>query len=101
MFAVQCKQGKPVATIGLERKGTRWAIFGFRGFANREVTEGLRGLDEEVLRRYMDLWGLTLPLQVQRPVAIPPQKPRAKRSASRRGVEVLNHNQIALLECLA
>jgi len=101
LFAVRSKQGKPVATIGLERRGKHWAIFGFRGFANREVSEDLRGLDEEVLRRYTDLWQLTLPPDAELPAASPVRKPRAKRSLSRRGVEKLGHNQIALLECLA
>jgi hypothetical protein len=58
LFSVRNAQGKSLATIGIERAGAEWKVFGFRGFANREVPDALRGLDREVLRRYADLWRL-------------------------------------------
>ena len=59
-FSVRSSRGKRVATIGIERAGEGWKVFGFRGFANRPVREELRGLDRELLQRYTDLWRLTV-----------------------------------------
>ena len=55
LFSVRNATGKSVATIGIERFRRSWRVFGFRGFANRDVPEELVGLDREVLRRYVDL----------------------------------------------
>ena len=61
LFSVRNSVGKTVATIGIELKGMHWQVFGFRGFANKPVHASLLGLDAEVLRRYTDLWMLTVP----------------------------------------
>jgi hypothetical protein len=57
-FSVRNAHGKPVATIGIEKDGMTWKVFGFREFANRPVRGALRGLDVEVAQRYSDLWQL-------------------------------------------
>ena len=62
VFSVRTEGDRRVATIGLERQGMHWSVFGFRGFANRPVNEALVGLDVEVLRRYEDLWQLSVPV---------------------------------------
>lgn len=59
LFSVRNAQGKCLATIGIERAEDEWKVFGFRGFANRQVPDALLGLDREVLRRYGDLWRLS------------------------------------------
>jgi hypothetical protein len=52
LFSVHGERDKPVATIGIERNGGDWRVFGFRGFANLPVDEALAGLADEVARRY-------------------------------------------------
>lgn len=59
LFSVRNEAGKSLATIGIERAGAGWRVFGFRGFANQPVPDALLGLDKDVLRRYTDLWRLT------------------------------------------
>lgn len=60
-FSVRNSGGKSVATIGIEKDGMSWKVFGFREFANRPVREALRGLDVEVARRYSDLSKVLMP----------------------------------------
>lgn len=55
LFSVRDK-GRSVATIGIECSGKGWSDFGFRGFANQPVPEAMLGLEDEVARRYADLW---------------------------------------------
>ncbi len=102
LFGVRTGQGKRVATIGIERAGESWKVFGFRGFANRKVPETLLGVDKEVLRRYSDLWQLTLPAALPLPSASPtrPLQP-LKEPRLKNGEVLLSHSHIALLEGLA
>ncbi len=58
LFNVTNAVGKPVATIGIERKKDRWTSIGIRASCNRAVTGTLVGLDETVVRRYTDVWRL-------------------------------------------
>ncbi|CAB4347387.1 unannotated protein [freshwater metagenome] len=62
-FSVRNALGKSVATIGLERHGKTWKVFGFRERANRPVRDALRGLDVEVAQRYSDLWRSLAPVK--------------------------------------
>jgi hypothetical protein len=62
LFSVCSERGEPVATVGIELEGMSWKVFGLRGFANRPVREPLLGLDDEVVRRYSELWELNAPI---------------------------------------
>ena len=70
LFSVRNALGKSVATIGIELKGLRWSIFGFRGFANQPVSAALFGVDKEVLKRYTDLWSMMVPRSKPLPPAL-------------------------------
>ncbi len=62
LFSVRNGKGRPVATIGLELKGDTWRSFGIRLSCNRPVGPGLVGLDDELARRYTELWRLAQPV---------------------------------------
>ena len=58
VFSVQRRDGRRVATIGIERKDNGWKSFGIRGLANAPVKRALFGLDQEVVARYEYVWRL-------------------------------------------
>jgi hypothetical protein len=70
LFSVVNRNGHPVATIGIERKGRTWQSFGIRAACNRPVARELAGLDLQIAARYTDLWRLSQPVPPVRPTPV-------------------------------
>ena len=64
IFSVRNLNGNRVATIGIERDGNGWKSFGIRGLANAPVAQSLRGLDQQIVMRYTDVWRLGQPVSL-------------------------------------